>query len=286
MSTSPLDEQEVCFQISKIKELPPLPKTLQRLIEIIYDEVESSIELESLIAYDQALTAKILRIANSTLYGYRGKVTTLAKAIVVLGLNQTKSICLFTLFMSLFSNNASLDPVQRERLWKHAFATSRIAFMMMKKRPWLSPEEASVLGLVHDIGRLVMATYFGEQFKTIVAIASRNGSPQWCVEIQSGLSHIQLGKYVALRWAFPESFQSVIEFHHSPYRCESFRIETKLIYLANILSNSQQYPEFLSDETTLACCKDLHIAEEEWQEYQDSLERVWPEVDQLWNLLS
>jgi HD-like signal output (HDOD) protein len=286
MSPSLLDEQEIRFQISKIKELPPLPKALQRLIEIIYNEVESSSELESIIAYDQALTAKIFRIANSTLYGYRGKVSKLSKAMVILGLSQTKSICLFTLFMSLLSNGASVDPVQREHLWKHAFATSRIATIIAKKRPLVNHEEAGILGLIHDIGRLVMAIYFSEQFKTIMAIASKRRSPPWCVETERGLSHTQFGKYVALRWAFPESFQAVIEFHHSPERCGSFRTETMLVYLANVLSNSLQYPELLSDETTLSCCKKLYIPEEEWQEYQHSLEHVWPEVDQLWNLLS
>jgi HD-like signal output (HDOD) protein len=188
--------------------------------------------------------------------------------------------------MSLLSNGVSIDPVQREHLWKHAFATSRIATVMTKRRPWVNREEASILGLIHDIGHLIMAVYFSEQFNTIMAIASKRMSPPWLVEIQRGFLHTQLGKYVAVRWAFPESFQAVIEFHHSPERCEAFRTETMLIYLADALSNSVQYPELLTDETTLSCCKDLCIPEEEWQEYQESLEQIWPEVDQLWNLLS
>ena len=89
-----------------------------------------------------------------------------------------------------------------------------------------------------------MAIYFNQQFQTTMAIASRRRIPPQCVEIERGLSHTQLGKYVALRWAFPESFQAVIEFHHSPDRCKSFRTGTMLIYLANVLSNSPQYPEF------------------------------------------
>lgn len=285
MSTIPLDEQEVRYQISQIRELPPLPQSLQRLIEIIHDEIESAEELESLILYDQALTAKILRMANSTYYGCRGKINNVSRAIVLIGLDQAKSICLCALFMNLFSNGLSIDPLLREHLWKHSFATSRIAVEMASKRPWLNREDAAVLGLIHDIGYLVMATCFREHFSSILETASNRKCPVWCVEMQVGLSHTQLGKYLAARWAFPEAFQAVIEYHHAPDRSRSYQAEVKLIYLANVLSNSPQYPELLDDAATLSYCGELHISEEEWQEYQDGLELIWPQVDQLWNLL-
>jgi putative nucleotidyltransferase with HDIG domain len=285
MSTIPLDEQEIRYQISQIRELPPLPQSLQRLIEIVHNEVESADELESLILYDQALTAKVLKIANSTYYGCRGKIKNISRAIVLIGLDQAKSICLCALFVNLFSNALAIDPLLREQLWKHAFATSRIAVEMSKKRRWLSREDAAVLGLIHDIGYVVMATYFREYYSSILELASSRKCPAWCVEMQVGVSHTQLGKYLASRWAFPEPFQAVIEYHHSPDRSRFHQAEVKLIYLANVLSNSLQFPELLTDEATLCYCGELHISEDEWQEYQEGLELIWPQVDQLWNLL-
>ncbi len=285
MSICPLEEQEVRYQISQIKELPPLPQSVQRLIEIIQDEIESSEELESIIGYDQAVAAKVLQIANSTYYGFRKSVTSIARAIVVVGFNQVKSICLCTLLMNLLSDARRIDPVVREQLWKHAFATSKIAAEISKKRPWVKREEAALLGLIHDIGYVAMAAYFGEYFKFIMDTASRRNSPPWCVEMQTGLSHTEVGKYLASRWALPESFQAVIEFHHSPERCDSHRSEIRLIHLADVLSNSRSYPHLLTDEATLSYCRDLCISEDEWQEYQNSLEFIRPEVDQLWDLL-
>ncbi len=285
MSINNIDEKEIRYQISQIKEIPPLPRSLQRLIEIIHNEVESPEELESIIRYDQALTAKVLRVANSTYYGCRGKVKTVSKAIVIIGLNQVKSICLCSLLMSMLSIGPELGDADREHLWKHAFTTSKIAAEMSKKRPWMNREEASILGLVHDIGRLVMAMYFNEQYRAIKEIASKRKAPPWCVEMQLGLTHTQLGRYLASRWVFPDLFRAVIEFHHSPGNSKSFKTEVRLIYLANVLSNSSEYPELLTDEATLSYCRDLYISEEEWQEYQDSLAFIRPEVNQLWNLL-
>jgi putative nucleotidyltransferase with HDIG domain len=187
--------------------------------------------------------------------------------------------------MNLLSNGFEISPAQRALLWKHAFATSKIASEMAKRRPWISKEEAAVLGLIHDIGQMVMLMYFREQFEAAVEIAAKRKVPLWCVETQAGVTHTQLGKYLASRWAFPDAFKSVIEFHHFPEKSKSFKAEVKLIHLANVLCNSREYPELLSDEATLSCCRDLYISEDEWQEYQDGLSRVWTEVDQLWNLL-
>jgi putative nucleotidyltransferase with HDIG domain len=285
MSISLLEQKEIRYQISQIKELPPLPQSLQRLIDIIHEDVASPEELVSIIRYDQSLAAKVLRIANSTYYGRRGDIRSLAKAVMIIGFNHARSICMCTLLMSFFSGGNGIGAAQRESLWKHAFATSRIAAEIAKKRPWVNTEEAAVLGLVHDIGRLAMAVHFREEFKSITEIASMRKARSWCVELQYGLSHTQLGKYLALRWAFPEVFAAVIEFHHSPELSQSHKTEVRLIYLANILSHAREFPEMLEDEVTLSNCRELYISEEEWQEYQEGLGPIWSDVDQLWNLL-
>ena len=280
-----LDQQEVRYQISQIKEIPPLPQSVQRLIQIMQDEIESAEELESIICYDQALAAKVLRAANSTYYGSRGQVKQISRAIVLIGFNQVRSICLCTLLVNLLSNGWRIDPPQRESLWKHAYATSKIAIEISKKRPWLNRGEAAMLGLMHDIGHLVMAAYFPEQFTVIVNTALRRNSPIFWVEIEAGLLHTEIGRYLAMRWALPESYQAVIEYHHSPDSSKFFKSEVKMIHLADVLSNSRSYPNLLTDEATLSCCRELYISEDEWQEYQNGLDIIWLEVDQLWNLL-
>ena len=104
MSINPLDEKEIRYQVSQIKELPPLPQSLKRLIEIIHSEIDTAGELESIICYDPSLVAKVIMIANSSYYGYRRKVNSISKAITVIGADQVKSICICTLLMSLLSN--------------------------------------------------------------------------------------------------------------------------------------------------------------------------------------
>jgi HD-like signal output (HDOD) protein len=286
MSIIALDEQEIRYQVSQITELPPLPQSLKRLIEIIHSEIDTPGELESIICYDPSLVAKVIMIANSTYYGYRRKVDAISKAITIIGADQVKSICICTLLMSLLSNGHAVSAAHREILWKHAFACSRIAAEMTRKRPWMNGAEAAVLGIVHDLGWIVMATHFNEQFVAILETAAKRDIPPWCIEAQYGLEHSELGKCLAARWAFPEEFEAVIEFHHCPERSEHFKTEVRLMHLVNVLSHLHEYPELVDEEITLSTCRELYISEEEWEEYQESAERIRPEVDQLWNLLA
>jgi len=286
MSLNPLDEKEIRSYISQIDELPTLAQSIKRLIEIIVYEIDSPQELESIIGYDQALMAKVLMIANTTLYGYRGKVSTLSKAMTVIGYNRVKSICISNLLMSLVSNECLISAAHREMLWKHSFASSKIAAEITKRRPWINGEEAAVLGLIYDIGWLVMAVHFNEQFTAIFETAARTNVPPWCVEMRYGLSHTRLSKYLVTRWAFPEPFKAVIEFHHCPERSKSFKTQVMLINLVDALSYSRERPEAVNEEMTLSYCRGLYISAEEWQEYKESVERIWPEADHLWELLN
>lgn len=285
MALAPLQEEDVRYFVSRVEDLPPIPTALQRLIEIIHNQGDSPEDLEGIIRQDPSLTAKILRVANSTYFGSRGRVSRLSRATVLIGFQQVKSICLCSLLLEMFSTDRNLSAEDRERLWKHAFATGRIAGEMVRNRPWISGEEAYLLGLLHDLGRIVMAVHFGEHYQAIVQTARHRKAPLWSVESSYGLSHARIGGWVGIKWALPEVFQRVMEFHHDPYKSPSFKAETRLIRLADILANSREFPGLLTEELTLSCCGDLFIGEEEWEDYQGALDEIFQEVDGMWDLL-
>jgi len=224
-------------------------------------------------------------VANSTYYGMRGNVPTLTKAMILIGFEQVKSLCLCALLMDMCSTQDSIEPEERERLWKHSFATARVASEMARTRPWVSPEKAYILALFHDLGRVAMAFSLQDHYRAIWGL-SRNGKiPLWYAELQYGLTHTVVGKWLATRWNLPEVFQMVMEFHHFPEKSPAFKAEVKLVALANILVNSRENPELLDDEITSVYRKDLFIPETEWEACRKRLQDIWAEVDQLWTLL-
>ena len=278
-------KQEASYRVAQISDLPPLAGALQRLLDVIYSEVASVKELESIILYDQALAAKILRLANSSFYGTRGKVHTVAQAIMLIGFDQVKSICLCVLLIQLYSDAPALAPSQRERLWKHAFATARIAGEVAQVKPWISKELAYVLGLFHDLGRLTMAVHFSDYYALVSKLAETRKISPWFVESEYGITHTEIGGWMSAKWALPEVFRSVMAFHHQPHQSPSHKSEVALVFLANVLANSNQYSDYVRDEFTLSCTHQLCFTEEDWEHCIERSSAVWPQVDAFWTLL-
>jgi HD-like signal output (HDOD) protein len=284
MHLTPPDYEEIRYRVARIKELPPLIGTLARFLEIIYDEVESRTELEDIIEYDQALTARILCHANSSDYGRRGKIDTIPRGIDTIGFKNARALCACTLLTQLYVDKDALEPGERELFWKHNFTTAVMAREIARQRPWISVEKAYVLGMLHDLGRLAMAVYLGDHYKLISTLGESRKIPIWYTECQYGLTHTAIGKWIAVRWAYPEVVQRVIEYHHAPHQSPSFKFEVKLIFLANALANSQAYPEYLTDGLTLSFLRELYIPDEEWQQYGEKVKEVWLQADAMWSL--
>ena len=149
----------------------------------------------------------------------------------------------------------------------------------------MNVEEAFLLALMYDIGWLIMAVSFNEQFEAIFQTAAKAKAPPWWLESRYGLSHSEMGWYLASQWALPESFKAVAAFHHYPEKSTSYEPEATLICLVDVLVHSREHPEAVNEKITLSRCRRLFISEDEWSGYQQSLERIWSEADQLWGLL-
>jgi HD-like signal output (HDOD) protein len=285
MTVDPFDDKEIRYRLSQIKELPPLPTSLKRLMEIIHSEIDMPGELESIISYEPSLSVKVLAAANSSFFGYRKQISTLSKAIAIIGTAKVKSICIYTLLMGLFFDGLTISEKHRELLWKHSFASSRIAVEVNRTRSWINGEEAAMMSLLHDLGWIVMAAYLNEQFTAVFNKSQEENIPPWYVEMRYGLDHGKLGGYLARRWALPDKLQAVMEFHHAPERNKAFGTEVSMVHLIDVLSHSSEYPELVNEEATLLQCRKLFISEEEWEGYQEVTAGIWPEVEQLWGLL-
>jgi HD-like signal output (HDOD) protein len=277
--------EEAFHRVAGIADLPPLAGALERLLDVIYSEVASVRELERIILYEQALAAKILRLANSSFYGTRGQVSTIAQAIMLVGFEQVKSICLCVLLMQLYADAPALRAGQREKLWKHAFAAARMAREVAQVRPWVSKELAYVLGLFHDLGRLTLAVHFGDYYRLITELAKTRKLPPRLVESECGLTHTEIGGWMSAKWALPEVFTRVMEYHHKPHQSPDHRSEVTLIFLADVLANSQQHAEYLDDPFTLSCARQLRLTDEDWEQCIERSSTIWPQVDAFWTLL-
>lgn len=204
--------------LSHLDSLPTLPPIALRVLQTTADERSAADDVIRLIRNDQSLTAKVLSVANAAATGVRGSVTTLEKAVPLLGFNAVRSIVLATTVFDCFSRTPS-DGHAFDRLefWKHSLAVACAARRLARARraAGLDPEDAFVAGLLHDIGKVALDTVFPKAYDRIAAQANQSrGDIADSERLILGADHTVAGRRLAERWRLPKNLQEVIWLHH------------------------------------------------------------------------
>ncbi len=235
--TPPLDMREA---ILRIKALPPLPGTAVRIVELASDPIADASKLAELIELDPLLTAQIIRWASSSLYGYRGKITTVHDAIVrVLGFN-------FVLDLAL--GLAVLAPLKCPKqgvigtrmFWLHAMASARLMKKLADKLPShnsIPQQELFLAALLHNIGFPLFGHEFPDEFNHLTGLIHAN--PSLAIfnleTFAFGTNHSEIGAWLMNAWSMPRTITDIVYHHHNPcYRGENYRLNL-LTYLNDYL---------------------------------------------------
>ncbi len=211
-----LDKQKrIDFYLSKIDSIPSLPNVVLELIKLIDNPMSSTGQIENLLAKDQGLTLKALRLANSAYYAIPGGATTLKRAIVYLGLNTVKQLIVAA---SVFDAFKKLDSPQFSLLefWKHSMATAITSELIARHLKMTTSDEIFVCGLIHDMGKLALLMIDKEDFlKTCEFAKDKNLSFYHAEMEREAPSHTYWGSVLAKKWQLPPQLQSAIKDHHS-----------------------------------------------------------------------
>jgi len=228
--------------IQKIEQIPTIPMVSQRIMEIAGDEEAPFKDFVRIIEKDQALAAKILRVANSAFYGFLSSVSSLEHALVILGINEVKSIVLGCSVYNFFSQSES-DAFNRTRFWKHAIICSQVARLLGIHFNTRNDDSLFLAGLIHDIGKVVLDQYFHEDFVQIIEHISLTKTTFSKAEKKIlGTTHCQIGAKLLKQWRFPDEVIMQILYHHAPWHDKNYGTNTIIIYLANVLTKLAGHP--------------------------------------------
>ncbi len=221
--------------LAKVKELPPLPGVVHRVVPMIQDPEVEIRELAKVLSTDQALTARILKLANSAFYGFPRRISTVMDAIVLLGLRTLKGLIYAIALYDYYDKPTPGYGMKRGDLWRHALATGVAARTVASDIRRLDPEEAFVCGLLHDIGKTVLETYVIEAFEQIYTKVVEDGKTFAEAEREVlGFDHAELGAKVVEQWNLPEVFSQAILHLYRPLEApEEFRLMAAVVHLAN-----------------------------------------------------
>jgi putative nucleotidyltransferase with HDIG domain len=267
--------------------LPPAFELIPRLLVLLDDPDVNSDRLAEVIHVDAGLTTDVLRVANTAVYSGGARTESLPQAIIRLGLRE-----IYRLVTSIITspNILNLDGFgfQRMDLWQHSIACAIGAQILARNVPSQDPEVAYTTGLLHDIGKVVMAQVAKADYLALLDSCKDNNMPHYRAEQDAyQTDHAQIGSMLLKRWRFPEEIVGAIKHHHDLHHAPENALHlASLVYAANIISYrlnlGSGFPDYAvdADEALLEPISlkpsDLPDYEQEvLTTYQREQQRVW-----------
>lgn len=223
-------------------ELASLPEVVMRTIDLINDPDTSAAQIGQVLSEDPGLTARLLKIVNSPFYGFPSRIDTVSRAITVIGTLELLDLILATSVVKVF-RGIPTDLVDMDSFWEHSLYTGVIARILAGRMRAPNTERYFIAGLLHDIGSLAMY----KQIPDICADALRRArvelAPLHTIEQELlGFDHGEIGGELMRAWHLPDSLVNAIRFHHQPLQAETFRLETAIVHLADVIACSIHDP--------------------------------------------
>ena len=204
-------------RINRISTLAAMPQVVLQLLDAMHDEKSSPASLEQILESDPALSSKILSLANSAYYGLRQKITTIRRAVVILGFRELELLTLGSGLAEIFDITRVPQGFDGEALWLHCLGVSWMGRELALAARYEPPDEIMMAGLLHDLGKLILATQFQKEFSALLNLALQD-VPFYQAEKKMKLEHTQVGFMLAEKWGLPDVHATVIRDHHSPDR--------------------------------------------------------------------
>ena len=200
--------------------LPTLPRVAERVIALADDPETSAQEIGEAVLADAPIAMKVLKIANSAYYGLQEEVVSTERAASVLGFRVLRNIVLQASVISEFDHLAAAGVIDIDGLWRHSILTGRVCSWMAKRAgEWLglAPDELQVVGLLHDVGKVVLLDQEGQDYEATVLDSKQSGRPLFaCERDRFGFDHTDVGAMLCARWNLPETVARAVQFHHGP----------------------------------------------------------------------
>jgi putative nucleotidyltransferase with HDIG domain len=207
-----------------------------RAMELLNNPVTSASDIGDVIAEDPALTARLLKIVNSSFYGFPSRIDTISRAITIIGTLELTDLILGSSAIRVF-NRIPNQLVNMDKFWEHSLYTGIVARILARYLRAPNTERCFVTGLLHDIGSLVLYRQQPEHSRQALQLAINQGMPLNIAEREVfGFDHGEVGAELMNAWNLPEGFIETTRHHHQPSTAERYRLETASIHLADVIS--------------------------------------------------
>ncbi|HPK43876.1 MAG TPA: HDOD domain-containing protein [Spirochaetota bacterium] len=231
-------QQRIQSIIQNVEQLPSLPDVVSKIINMVNDPDVSFKHVADEIAKDQAITANILKLCNSAYFSKGKEISSIDRAIVILGLKEVKDIVVIATTKSVLNKVIVGYDLARGELWKHGVAVAMLAKKIATEcNQKTIADIAFTGGIIHDVGKTVLALFVQSTFKDILnTVTEKSITFQEAEKVVMGFDHQQIGEQVAIKWKFPKVLQSIVRYHHEPMNApDDHKMIVSIVHIANTL---------------------------------------------------
>lgn len=265
-------------RILAAQSLPTLPAVRDEVTRLVEDPGSSTEQIAKVIAYDQVLSAKVLKMVNSPIYGFPGRIGSVQHALVLLGYNVVRGLIVST---------AVFDDMSRAMtgLWDHSVGCSLACGELARTLALKDPEEYAVAGLLHDLGKVVTAVQLPDARKELDALVSAEDITYREAEKRVlGFAHDRINAWVGERWNLPAALREGMAWHHRPMGAPNFRTMACVVHIGDFLVRLYEFGSGGDDNVPLLdphALKHLGMGQKVLETVLDGLDGKFVEVSGL-----
>ncbi len=221
--------------------MPSLSTTVSKVLEVCNSPKTSANDLNRIISLDPVLTGHVLKLINSAYYSLPNQISSLARAIIMLGLNTVKNLALSTAVIGALGKKSSFTTLPMDAFWAHSIGVGVTAKAMAAVRniPAIEREEYFVAGMLHDLGKIPLNTCFSENYGLALQMAALEQSPLLNAEqLLVGVDHGTAGRLIGEKWRLSPAIIEGLTHHHAPEQApDEHRDLVATVALANVYAN-------------------------------------------------
>jgi len=278
--------------------LPTLPTIALEIQNIMREDKLSVVQTVPIIEQDPSLALKILKVANSAYYGMQTKVNSLRQAVVIIGMRELVGIVLGFSILKTMTDSGDSSTLNWKRFWEHSIAVGHISELLNEELGTQFFESPYSLGLLHDIGKLVLFKLDSEKYETAYKLSSTEGISLLETEFHEfGITHQQAGQWIAERWGLSEYVQVVNGNHHDVLAIQDndLQFAASLVQLADYIAihirmnfgfRKLRSEDDIPEAWELIKPRSKRAQESEFNDFLLDLEGHWGAVKQMVKLLN
>lgn len=213
---------------------------------VIFNELSKAVnnpetsfsDIAKIINKDSGLSGRLLKIANSSFYSFPSKIETIIQAITVIGTNQLRDLVLATTVLNSFKGIPK-NLINMDLFWRHSIACGLASRTIATYRREVNVDRFYVMGILHEIGRLIIYIKVPKQAGEALHQAKAEGKLLYVAEREvMGFNHAMVGGALMRAWKLPESLEEAVAYHHTPSKAKHYPVEAAIVHLADIITNS------------------------------------------------